>query len=134
MAIIEFRVALTASDDIAPPERRAIALRIAEAIERERNEAGLTSDECPAYIEGERVSAVLYPITLLEHKTPDTPATDPGAVVLRDFGPDHHDPNRYVTHWRNDRDPAKPGFSGGGYHDNIADAAEDYARRVRKNY
>lgn len=90
------------------------------------------------WMQGPGLSAAIgrvlaYPVTMMEHDTPKTPATDPGAVVLRDFGPDASGP-RYVTHWRNDANPERPSYSSGGYFDDLADAAEDFARRVRRNY
>ena len=71
-----------------------------------------------------------YPRTLVEHVTPAASATAPGAFVVRDFGPDHHDDNRYVAHWRNDENPARPYYVWGRYHEDLDDALRSHLERV----
>ena len=75
-----------------------------------------------------------FPRTLAEFKMRGDSATEPGAIVLRDFGPDHHDANRYVTHLRVDyRDQPRPGYSSGHYFDDLREAVTDYSERKQRN-
>lgn len=75
-----------------------------------------------------------YPRLLLEMKLKGGNGLVPGAIVLRDFGPDHHDDNRFVTHMRVDfPDQPRPGYDHGGYFADRNEALQDYIERcVRK--
>ncbi|UTC29620.1 hypothetical protein BAMBUS_05620 [Brevundimonas phage vB_BpoS-Bambus] len=79
-------------------------------------------------------AATKFPVTLAEFKLRGDSATEPGAIVLRDFGPDHHDANRYVTHMRVDyRNQPRPGYSSGHYFSDLREAVTDYGERRTRN-
>lgn len=80
-------------------------------------------------------AATKFPATIAEFKLAGDASTEPGAIVLRDFGPDHHDANRYVTHLRVDfrEEGRRPGYSSGHYFSDLREAVTDYGERRTRN-
>lgn len=68
--------------------------------------------------------------TILEHPTPGTTATAPGAVTLR-HAPEASPHHPYQTHWRNDQDG---GHYYGHYFKTLEEAREDYEARCKRGY
>lgn len=68
--------------------------------------------------------------TLLEHPTPGSGITAPGAVVLR-HAPETSPYHPYQTHWRNDQDGV---HYYGHYFTTLEEARQDYEARCKRGY
>lgn len=66
--------------------------------------------------------------TLLEHPTPGTAFTPPGAIILCRLDNPYHP---YATWWQNHQDG---GRYMGHYFEDLEDARHDYERRCERGY